>query len=380
MKDNYNSYILNVIEIEDSIDELNRTVESLIKQKNGGYIQIDFSMKDSKKWKKFNAVFPPLPDFIECNIFGNRLPSRLYSLCFSGGKYNLFDIECINIFATNNTKLEFFGEINCAHILASKNTIIQTEKHSHIRRISAYDNSFIDCFSSTIIMGHDNSTIKADGYNNIILMDSAKGSVNHGPVYVESDNVTLMAKNSDVIFTTSATSASVYSINSTLVFIQDYNFDRIIMDKNTKIIFSYKYSDNDYEGRYTDPRTYLNKDRIYYKCVHKNKEGRYYSHWDNAFTYTIGEIVWPEYGFDTELTAECGSGIHVATIEWALDNYYLMAKDIAILEVEVPEDAEIIVPYASTGKLRVSKAKILREVPVEEFGLLGEIFKELRGN
>ena len=57
-----------------------------------------------------------------------------------------------------------------------------------------------------------------------------------------------------------------------------------------------------------------------------------------------------------------------------------MAKDIAILEVEVPEDAEIIVPYASTGKLRVSKAKILREVPVEKFGLLGEIFKELRGN
>lgn len=370
--------LLTYIDIEDSIDELNRVVESLIKQRNNEHIQIDFNIRDSKKWKKFNAVFPSLPDFIECNIFGNRLPSGLYSLCFSGGKYNLFDIECINIFATNNTKLEFFGEISCAHILASKNTTIQTGNCKCIHRVSAYDNSFIDCLSNTTITGHDNSTIIADGCHNVILTDNAKGVINHGPVYVESNNVTLIAKDSDVIFTIGATSASVYSVNSALIFVQDYNFDRIIMDKNTKIIFSYKYSDNDYEGRYTDPRTYLNKDRIYYKCVHKDKEGRYYSHWDNTFTYTIGETVLPEYELDTELTSECGPGIHVATIEWALESYYLIDKDMAILEVEVPEDAEIVVPYTSTGKLRASKVKVLREVPIEECGLLGEIYSKFK--
>lgn len=373
--------IFKTITIEDSIDELNRTVESLIKQRDSEHIFIDFIMKDSKKWKKFNAVFPPLPDFIECNISGDKLPSssRLYSLCFSGGKYNLYDTECVSIFATNDTKIGFW-RVNCALIFASKNAIIKNRDNKYINRILAYDNSFIDCSSNTTITGHDNSTIKADGCNNVILLDSAKGSINHGPVYVESDNVTLIARNSDVIFIEGISSASVYSVNSTLAFMQDYNFDRIIMDKNTKIIFAYKYSDNDYEGRYTDPRTYLNKDRIYYKCVYKDKEGRYYSHWDNTFTYTIGETVLPEHELDTEPTSECGPGIHVATIEWALESYYLMTKDMAILEVEVPEDAEIVVPYASTGKLRVSKAKILREVPVEEFGLLGEIFKRLRGN
>lgn len=374
--------IFKSITIEDSIDELNRVVESLIKQRDSERIQIDFSMKDSKKWKKFNAVFPSLPDFIECNISGVKLPSssRLYSLCFSGGNYSLSDIECIKIFATNNTQLTVLGKLNCVHIFASKNTMIQTGFSKYIRRISAYDNSCIDCSFSEIIMGYDNSTIKADGCHSVTLTDNAKGVINHSPVYVESNNVTLIAKNSDVIFAMGATSANVYSVNSALIFTQDYNFDRIIMDKDTKIIFSYKYSDNDYEGRYTDPRTYLNKDRIYYKCVHKDKEGRYYSYWDNTFTYTIGETVLPEHGLDTEPASECGSGIHVATIEWALDSYYLINKDMAILEVEVPEDAEIVVPYASTGKLRASKVKVLREVPVEEFGIMGEIYKRLKGD
>ena len=72
----------------------------------------------------------------------------------------------------------------------------------------------------------------------------------------------------------------------------------------------------------------------------------------------------------------CGHGIHISYKEWALD-YGKNWNDLAILEVEA-DISSIIVPLNGSGKVRTDKVLVLREVPLEECGLLGKIMAKKR--
>jgi hypothetical protein len=152
-----------------------------------------------------------------------------------------------------------------------------------------------------------------------------------------------------------------------------FEIETLISTGGTEIISNNCYLDNDYNGMYRDPRKYINPDRIYYKCVHK-KNNRYYSIYDENYEYKIGELAIPD-DYRPEPSWSCGQGIHVATLEWALSNYFT-SKNCAILEVRVPEDAELVAPYTSNGKLRASKVEILRKVSLDELGELGKFYKK----
>ena len=106
-----------------------------------------------------------------------------------------------------------------------------------------------------------------------------------------------------------------------------------------------------------------------YKAVHK-RDTEYVSDWDGGFFYEIGEMAVAN-GFTVEPEEDCGEGIHMATASWACA-YAQSWDDIALLEVEA-DAAEIVVPLYETGKVRAPKAKVLREVPLEEAGLLGKM-------
>ena len=113
-----------------------------------------------------------------------------------------------------------------------------------------------------------------------------------------------------------------------------------------------------------------------YKAVHK-RNTEYVSVWDRDFFYEIGEMAVAA-GFTTDPEEDCGQGIHMATANWACA-YAQSWDDVALLELEA-DAAEIVVPLYETGKVRAPKAKVLREVPLEEAGLLGKmIAKRLRG-
>ena len=113
-----------------------------------------------------------------------------------------------------------------------------------------------------------------------------------------------------------------------------------------------------------------------YKAVHK-RDTEYVSDWDRDFFYEIGEMAVAA-GFTTDPEEDCGQGIHMATANWACA-YAQSWDDVALLELEA-DAAEIVVPLYETGKVRAPKAKVLREVPLEEAGLLGKmIAKRLRG-
>ena len=111
-----------------------------------------------------------------------------------------------------------------------------------------------------------------------------------------------------------------------------------------------------------------------YKAVH-NRNGSYVSDHDRNFEYKIGEVAEAD-SLDTDPNEACGNGIHAACKEWCVD-YGGSWSDLAILEVECEADG-IIVPTWGSGKVRVAKVKVLREVPLEECGLLGKIFAKKR--
>ena len=105
------------------------------------------------------------------------------------------------------------------------------------------------------------------------------------------------------------------------------------------------------------------------KAVHK-RGTEYVSDWDRDFFYEIGEMAVAT-GFTADPEENCGEGIHMATASWACA-YAQYWNDIALLELEA-DAAEIVVPLYETGKVRAPKAKVLREVPLEEAGLIGKM-------
>ena len=113
-----------------------------------------------------------------------------------------------------------------------------------------------------------------------------------------------------------------------------------------------------------------------YKAVHK-RDGKYVADWDDNFAYTIGAVAEAN-GFTANPAEDCGQGIHMATLGWSAA-YGRGWGDIALLELEADAD-EIVVPLYETGKVRAPKALVIREVPLEEAGIMGKILAKRREN
>lgn len=114
---------------------------------------------------------------------------------------------------------------------------------------------------------------------------------------------------------------------------------------------------------------------ILYKYVYK-VDGEYFSYYDQNFKYRIGEVITEE--CDTDVVLCCTKGIHIASKKWVLNvltaDISYFKYPITILEVEVDID-KIVVPLGTTGKVRTSEVKVLRELPIEELGLCGKAYQ-----
>ena len=105
------------------------------------------------------------------------------------------------------------------------------------------------------------------------------------------------------------------------------------------------------------------------KALHKDDDGVYFSDHDNAFFYELGRSY--KEACDKNEAEPCGKGLHIAHLDWALD-YGKDWSDLAIVEVKT-KIADIVLPKNSDGKVRTSELKVVREVPLEECGIMGEI-------
>ena len=84
-------------------------------------------------------------------------------------------------------------------------------------------------------------------------------------------------------------------------------------------------------------------------------------------TYRMGETV--EAKADTDPDTQCGKGINLATLPWCLKNWQ---SGYRVLVMEFKKTDIAAIPIGD-GKFRVSKAKVIREIPeVEVLGWLGK--------
>ena len=113
---------------------------------------------------------------------------------------------------------------------------------------------------------------------------------------------------------------------------------------------------------------YTDTTATFYKAVHKC-DGEYHADYNSGFTYQIGDTA--ENECDPNVNRSCSIGLHVAYCDWAL-RYGNGWSDLAILEVE-SDIADIVLPIGSDGKVRTSKLKVIREVPLDECGLYGKM-------
>ena len=139
----------------------------------------------------------------------------------------------------------------------------------------------------------------------------------------------------------------------------------IKINGNARIVYDPRNIDEylSFSGLLSDGETCL-----LYKAVHKKDGGVYKSDHDNCFFYHLGEVVTAS-GLTTDTSVDCGEGIHLSYPAWAV-NYGKDWDDLAILELQVKK-SEIIVPENECGKVRAKSAKVIREVPLEDCGILG---------
>lgn len=204
--------------------------------------------------------------------------------------------------------------------------------------VDAYDFASIVAYGFASVAAYDSASVVAYGFASVAAYGSASVAAYGFASVVACDN------------------CQVLNINGNC---------KIQVSGNARIVYPPKTVNEflDYYGiKHTDGKATL------YKAVHKSETG-YFANYNKDFTYHIGETIKEK--CDSNVNLECSSGIHVACLNWAL-RFGASFDDLAILEVVTDID-KIVVPKNTDGKVRTSEVYVVREVPLEECGALGNI-------
>ena len=90
-----------------------------------------------------------------------------------------------------------------------------------------------------------------------------------------------------------------------------------------------------------------------FKVVNRENEGVF----QGGIKYEIGKTI-EERDYDPDEKVLCSRGLNVATLEWCLKNKGVSDK---ILVVECYAEDIVAIPYATNGKFRVKKCKVIGE-------------------
>ena len=237
--------------------------------------------------------------------------------------------------------------------------------------VVAYGNSSVVAYGNSSVVAHDNSSVVARGNSSVVAWGNSSVVAWNNSSVEAHDNSSVEAWGNSSVVAWGNGSVEAWG-NSQIVDAARNN--NIEISGNARIVYNPSSIDEyiDFYGLdATDTTVKL------YKAVHFY-DGKYHADYNDAFTYTIGETVKPNNGFSDDATLSCGAGIHLAHKAWAV-NYGAGWPDFAILECEC-EKTDVLVPLYSDGKVRARKAKVLREVPLEECGLYGKILAKRRAS
>ena len=248
----------------------------------------------------------------------------------------------------------------------------------------AYDDSSVWAFNNSSVWAYDGSSVVAHGNSSVCAYNnSSVCAYNNSSVWAY-NNSSVYAYNNSSVYAYDISSVCAYDISSVCAYgsssvvaygisqvVDAYRRGNIKVCGNARIVYN---PDNITDWALANGITITDGKIRLYKAVHK-RDGKYVADWDNNFIYTIGAVAEAN-GFTTDPAEDSGRGIHMATVVWAVC-YGRAWSDLALLELEADAD-EIVVPLHETGKVRAPKALVIREVPLEEAGIIGKILAKRR--
>ena len=237
-------------------------------------------------------------------------------------------------------------------VVAGENSSVEARGNSSVE---AWDNSSVVAWDNSSVVARGNSSVVAGDNSSVVARGNSSVEAWGNSSVVARENSSVVARGNSQIVDAARNNNLEFNGNARIVY-NPPNIDEYI----------------DFYGLdATDTTVKM------YKAVHFYY-GAYHADYDCKFIYTIGDIVTPDNGFTNSVLSSCGAGIHLAHKAWAI-SYGANWSDLAILECEC-EKSDVLVPLYGDGKVRARKAKVLREVPLEECGLYGKIIAKRRAN
>ena len=251
--------------------------------------------------------------------------------------------------------------------------------------VVARDNSSVVARGTSSVVAWDNGSVEAWDYSSVVAWENSSVVVRDNSSVEARDNSSVVARDNSSVVARGTSSVVAWDYSSVVAWsyssvegngnsqiVDMLCGGRIKITGNARIVYMPKTI-----IEYCDFYGLKHNKKIgkFYKCVHKI-DGKYFSDNDRSFEYIIGEKAIPD-KFDTNKNQDCGHGIHVAHLNWALD-YGRYWNDLAIIEVEAKLN-DIILPNGHYGKVRCKEVTVIREVPLEECGVYGKILSKRKG-
>ena len=245
--------------------------------------------------------------------------------------------------------------------------------------VVARGNSSVEAWENSSVVAWDNSSVVACGNSSVVARDNSSVAVWENSSVEACGNSSVVARGNSSVEAWENSSVEAWENSSVEACGNTQVVDclmeakgKIKISGNARIVHNPK-NVHEYMDFYGLPHT--KKYGTFYKAVRK-VDGKYISDFDCNFEYEVGKTAKSEY-LDTDVEENCGRGIHIAYLQWALD-FGANWDNLAILEVKAKLD-NVIVPL-NAGETRVDEVKVIREVPLEECGLYGKILARRKNN
>ena len=250
---------------------------------------------------------------------------------------------------------------NSSVVARENSSVVAWENSSVVARenssVVAWENSSVVAWENSSVVARENSSVEARENSSVVAWENSSVVARENSSVVARENSSVVAQgNTQVV---DRLDKYNYSIGKILI---SGNARKVYMPKNINEFMDF------YGIKHTKTKA------TFYKAVRKYEDGTYHADWKRDFTYELGKTKTEQ--CDTNTKENCGCGIHIAHLNWAL-NFGRNWSDLAIIEVETKIE-NIVMPEDTDGKVRTSKVKVLREVPLEECGAYGKILARRR--
>ena len=287
-----------------------------------------------------------------------------------------------SITAKGNSRVDAYGN---SLVIAKDNSCVSSTENSFVK---AFDNSYVEATGNSSVLAQGNSVVEANIHSSVIALDNSTVIVRDYSSVVASCSSSVVALNISSVV--AYDDSHVYAKeNSSVV---AYGNSKIEAEGNVRVI-NYQNTENNIKLGYNSsivyyPRTFdeyipfhnlksTEEVVTLYKVVMKSDsdgQTKYINLYNTNLEYHIGETIFAN-SHSINSYDDSSYGIHCSHLDWCLE-YVSMYKGAVILELEVQKcdiiNSNMIYIWDNVGEIRAYKAKVIREVPLEECGLYGK--------